>query len=125
MELLLTVREKGAVDSIVAFPFGVKPRKGSLIGFHAKDSLNHVGTLGEERPGCRNRSLFSSVCCVGLPSSSRCGGSGVARCGGIGFPWAKVLLSTGGAGMSPLHPAGQSCLALEGAGGPKLAQRNS
>lgn len=42
MALLLTVHEKGAVSSIVAFPFGVKPCKGSLIGFHAKDSLNHM-----------------------------------------------------------------------------------
>lgn len=49
MELLLAVHEKGAVDSIVAFPFGVmKPCKGSLTGFHAKDSLNHMVLRGRK-----------------------------------------------------------------------------
>lgn len=46
-ELLLAVREKGAVGSLVVFPFGVKPCKGSPTGLNAKDSLNHMVLWGK------------------------------------------------------------------------------
>lgn len=67
MELLLTVHEKGSVGSIVAFPFGVKPCKGCLIGFHVKDSLKHMVPWGRNGLGVGAEAYFPAYVAVASP----------------------------------------------------------
>lgn len=67
MELLLAVQEKGAVGSVVAFRFGVKPCKWTLIGFNAKDALDHMVLWGRKGLDVGTGAYFSSVCSVCLP----------------------------------------------------------
>lgn len=70
VELLLAVRGKGAVSSLVFFPVGVKPCKRSLTGFNAKDSLNHMVVWGKSGLDVGTEAYFLAYVVFASPGMS-------------------------------------------------------